>query len=280
MRFYLLLISVVTTFLGYEYWALINAFDLSFLVGLQKIGIFPKTIQLNAVSGGDLSIFLGWLGISLMILMNVYSLRKRGFFFGKLSHWLNFHIFCGLLGPILIFFHCELKARGIVGISFWSMIVSLMSGIIGKYLYRQVLMNKNQIENLGTRWEIEFSNSLAKFQISEPQENIQTILKNVLSFAGVSSKEAPGSAWKILIYTIIGDLRLLLLPIPTPRKWPINLKRELREFAFIRRKALHLSFFQRVLGHWHSLHVPFAFFMYGAAFVHIISSLIFQKKLQ
>src|SRR5438094_505158 len=53
-------------------------------------------------SGGDRYSFeLGWAGLGSMVLMHVYSLRRRvramaGM--GKLRSWLRFHIFLGLQG--------------------------------------------------------------------------------------------------------------------------------------------------------------------------------------
>ena len=44
-----------------------------------------------------------------MVMMHVYSLRKRVKALrdlGSLRHWLQFHIFMGLQGALLVTYHC------------------------------------------------------------------------------------------------------------------------------------------------------------------------------
>ncbi|MDH3423811.1 MAG: hypothetical protein OEN00_12525, partial [Gemmatimonadota bacterium] len=77
---------------------------------------------------------------SLMILIAVvlYSLRKRTRLLGrigKMSDWLNFHIFLCLLGPFLVLLHTTFKFGGFVAISFWSMTIVVISGVFGRYVY-------------------------------------------------------------------------------------------------------------------------------------------------
>ncbi len=80
---------------------------------------------------------------TLMILFGVfwYMARKR---FRKLSrigllkHWLEFHIFLCVLGPILIFYHTSLKFGGVVAIGYWSMVAVVLSGVIGRFIYIQI----------------------------------------------------------------------------------------------------------------------------------------------
>lgn len=64
----------------------------------------------------------------------VKALRKVGSMMG----WLEFHIFCGLFGPILITFHTSLKFNGIVSVAYWSMVLVVLSGFVGRYLYVRI----------------------------------------------------------------------------------------------------------------------------------------------
>src|SRR5512135_2149039 len=80
---------------------------------------------------------------SLMIMVGVamYSSRKRLRVFGglgRIKHWLEFHIFLCLLGPILVLYHTTFKFGGLVAVSFWSMSAVVLSGVIGRYLYVQI----------------------------------------------------------------------------------------------------------------------------------------------
>ncbi|HSE42015.1 MAG TPA: hypothetical protein VLH08_14720, partial [Acidobacteriota bacterium] len=76
--------------------------------------------------GGTIGHKLGIAGSGMLTLLLVYSVRKRLRFMqgkGALSLWLKFHIFLGVAGPSLITFHSAFKLRGIVAISYWSMVI-------------------------------------------------------------------------------------------------------------------------------------------------------------
>ena len=49
----------------------------------------------------------------------------------------------------------------------------------------------------------------------------------------------------------------------------------LYDYAIIKRKIHFSEHFRRLLGYWHSFHLPFAFFMYFVAIIHIAVALIF-----
>ena len=92
-------------------------------------------------AGGSVGTKLGIIGSSMMVLMLVYSLRKRVAALrrlGALSRWLDVHIFLGVFGPLLVVLHSGFKVQGVVALSFWSMIIVASSGVLGRYLYLQI----------------------------------------------------------------------------------------------------------------------------------------------
>ncbi|HEY0143966.1 MAG TPA: hypothetical protein VGF48_23975 [Thermoanaerobaculia bacterium] len=91
--------------------------------------------------GGSLGKAFGMIGAGLMTVMLLYSVRKRVRPLrkaGPLSIWLDFHIFCGVIGPLLVILHSSFKVQGLVAVSFWSMIAVALSGVLGRYLYLQI----------------------------------------------------------------------------------------------------------------------------------------------
>lgn len=81
---------------------------------------------------------LGITGLSLMVVMHAYSLRKHLRFmrnWGSVTLWLEFHIFCGIFGPVLITLHTSFKFNGLISVAYWSMLIVVASGFIGRYLY-------------------------------------------------------------------------------------------------------------------------------------------------
>ncbi len=95
---------------------------------------------------------LGILGFVLMMLTEVlYSLRKRSRFttWGKMSSWLQFHIFTGLVGPFMIFLHTSWKFNGLAGVVTLMTLIVTLSGIIGRYIYTRIPRTVDGIE-IGT----------------------------------------------------------------------------------------------------------------------------------
>ena len=90
---------------------------------------------------GSVGLALGIGGSVLMLAMQAYSVRKKVKAMGRLGSlqaWLDFHIFCGILGPVLITFHTSFKFNGIVSVAYWSMVLVFASGFVGRYLYVRI----------------------------------------------------------------------------------------------------------------------------------------------
>jgi len=78
----------------------------------------------------------------------VYSLRKRAHLarWGKMSEWLQFHIFTGLVGPYMVLLHTSWKFNGVAGAVTLLTIVVVMSGFIGRYIYTRIPRTADGIE--------------------------------------------------------------------------------------------------------------------------------------
>jgi hypothetical protein len=89
----------------------------------------------------------GVLGSGMMLFgVLMYAVRKRWHAlarWGKLKHWLQFHIFLCTLGPFFILLHTSFKIGGLVSIAFWSMTLVVLSGIFGRYVYARIPKSVN-----------------------------------------------------------------------------------------------------------------------------------------
>ncbi len=262
-------------FLCFEYFALNNHPENSWL---RKIG-FAATSK----PGNQLSLFLGWSGLSLMIAMNVYTARKKFSFLegkGSLIAWLEFHIFCGLLGPTFILFHCNFKARGLVAISFWSMLIAASSGVIGRYLYNQVVGLRRNIQDDVDKWQGKLKKMQAAADPALSDESLDKLKVTALAYAGVKAHhisadgEFKVNPFTIFFSSLAGDIRMLMDPPRTAKGLPPNSRHVLKYFALARRRVLFLQPFRDLVAYWHTFHLPFAIFMYAAAFIHVIAALI------
>jgi hypothetical protein len=81
---------------------------------------------------------LGIAGLAMMLVPLAYAARKkwrRLSRFGSMKTWLDVHIFCGIVGPVLVTFHSALKFNGVISVAYWSMVAVMLSGFVGRYLY-------------------------------------------------------------------------------------------------------------------------------------------------
>jgi hypothetical protein len=84
---------------------------------------------------------LGILGFLLMLMTEIlYSLRKRmrTVRFGRMSMWLQFHIFTGLVGPYMVLLHTSWKFNGLAGVTTLLTVVIVISGFVGRYIYTRI----------------------------------------------------------------------------------------------------------------------------------------------
>ncbi len=84
---------------------------------------------------------IGIFGFILMLMTELlYSLRKRtrSASWGKMSSWLQFHIFTGLVGPYMVLLHTSWKFNGIASVTTLFTLIIVVSGFIGRYIYTRI----------------------------------------------------------------------------------------------------------------------------------------------
>lgn len=96
---------------------------------------------------------LGIIGFILMLMTEIlYSLRKRtrSARWGRMSSWLQFHIFTGLVGPYMVLLHTSWKFNGLAGATTLFTIIIVISGFIGRYIYTRIPRTTDGLEIEGT----------------------------------------------------------------------------------------------------------------------------------
>ncbi len=104
--------------------------------------------QIPAASG-FFGHMIGVVGFLLMLLTEIlYSLRKRSrkARWGRMSEWLQFHIFTGLVGPYMVLLHTSWKFNGLAGAVTVLTVIIVVSGFIGRYIYTLVPRNLEGLE--------------------------------------------------------------------------------------------------------------------------------------
>jgi hypothetical protein len=117
--------------------AIISAFLVELLLSSSSDRRFGHTQRGHVV---------GWIGLSVILLAFVYSLRKRhGLKLGTPKGWLHVHLIAGVVGPVLILVHSGAHFHALVPIfAMVAMAVVVISGIVGQAIHLFALRTLNR----------------------------------------------------------------------------------------------------------------------------------------
>jgi hypothetical protein len=115
-------------------------------------------------AGGFMGHLIGMAGALLMCLALLYPFRKRVLKKRGKSNPLNRHIYYGLIGPSLVVIHAAHKFSNLIGvITFLSMFLIVLSGIVGRFLFgrvnRTLKEQQHDLSLLKARFELEKENT-------------------------------------------------------------------------------------------------------------------------
>lgn len=232
---------------------------------------------------------LGILGSCMLLLLFLYSVRKREFLgirFGRLRRWLDIHIFFGLIGPIFITLHTAGKFHGVVSISYFSMLAVMLSGIFGRYIYMHIprdpkgtalsLQQLDSKDRLMTRMLVEQyrvgPEVIREIGRLAGMQNI-TRRKGVLLFISLIFHDLTR---RLSNYRMRKQLRALLRDASPRLVSEIIVLAEQKKLLLQRRAFLNMT--RKIFHYWHVLHKPFAYIMIIIMFLHIIVTVTFGYR--
>jgi len=254
---------VVTVYLfirGFEYYQtpLEERFYQDSHAYLKASGIFGQGL-------GVIGTFLILFGVVLYITAKKYGYLER---FIRLRYLLEFHIFLCTLGPIMILFHTTFKFGGIVSIAFWSMVIVVLSGVVGRYIYNQIPrtisgrelslaeIKKEQAAGLSILDNLIGADTKLKSDILDYHNPYGWGLQNYL----YERKHSKQMAKRVAALDLIKEQKTLVL-----KSAKVEWKME--------RRIARLASMQRLFKLWHVFHRPFALIMLIIVVVHIGATL-------
>ena len=240
-----------------------------------KRAFHPKYAELKPT--GTYSHGLGIIGAGLITIGVVtYSSRKRLrmlWSLGKLSIWLEFHIFVCLLGPILVVYHTTFKAGGVAAISLWTMLSVAGSGVIGRFLYAQIPRNLAGAELSETQIRAEIDRLGKSLSTNPLGAQIAKIVDE--SFAAL---KRPDSLWdavksfvrlRIVRRHVSGTIRMLISTSRLSRSHAAALTHAADARAILLQRALVVSQVGKLFHLWHVIHLPFSAIMFITLAAHV-----------
>jgi hypothetical protein len=225
---------------------------------------------------GTVGHVMGITGLSLMVVMHLYSLRKRAPWLsrlGSINTWLEAHIFCGFFGPVLVTLHTSFKFNGLVSVAYWSMVIVVASGFVGRYLYVRIPRSIRGHELGRAELEAKAAELRQRFhEIELPTEMATRIAAFEAASVPVSEDE---TTWMGLL---IGEpkLRLRLFTLSRHLHRVVDDRRLvseqltlLAERDLLVRRIVYLKKTKRLFDLWRVYHKPLAVLMGIIVVVHV-----------
>jgi hypothetical protein len=246
-------------------------------------------VQEPYASNSDSAYFLGLVGGSLMLALLLYPLRKRLRWMqriGPLRIWFRFHMFAGVLGPMLILFHSTFQVRSInAAVALTSMLLVAASGLVGRFFYRRI--HRGLYGSRATQAELQvlLDNQLKSMRSSSLLP--QAVLEEVENFARLVS-HVPEGRWRRIVHFVTLGVRrrfagrrarlALTLHTKSNHKDFINdladmdeLLRNINATLIAAQSAAQFLTYERLFSHWHTVHIPFLFMLLLTALVHVVA---------
>ncbi|MFQ5736654.1 MAG: hypothetical protein ACE5GY_07305 [Thermodesulfobacteriota bacterium] len=229
---------------------------------------------------------IGWIGSGMMVVMMLYTVRKRFSFMGALGsmrRWLSIHMFFGVMGPLLVTLHTTFKLHGLVATSFWCMITTMVFGILGRYIYVQIPRSITGAE-LGVKDIDDMVRGIdAGLEGFRTNANISRLFKEV---EHVDERAGEMNLVAALPYMIGNDMknrfRIMRINRILKRRFKLGprargrIVEHLRKKAALIRKKNLLTTSHRMLHYWHVFHIPLAIVMFFIMFLHIAVYYVFR----
>ena len=266
---------------SYELWSALGAMLLTTLLYLWVVARLDTVPPAGDLFGHG----LGIAGFLLMLMTEtLYSLRKRSRSarWGRMSSWLRFHIFTGLVGPYLVLLHTSWKFNGLAGVVTALMITVVLSGVVGRYIYTAVPRTVDGAMVEAAELEPQIAAAEADLQrwLAGRPEADQGLAQRM---AALPTTGGPllvlGRAfldWEYRLAWRRERRRMGALEKAQARE----LDRLLRQRRSLRRQVASLALARRMLATWHAVHIPIGVVLFTAAFVHIGAAIYYATLLK
>lgn len=200
---------------------------------------------------------LGVAGLAMMTVPILYAARKRWSVaarLGGMKRWLDVHIFCGTVGPVLVTYHSAFKFNGIISVAYWSMVAVMLSGFVGRYLYVRIPRSLRGTELGYAEIEAQAAGMLA--DVASAGVSIDS-LRDLRGSRGLRARRQQRHAHRRLVEQGL-----------EPEK-AAAVVRLAAERALLLRRLAQLARTRRWFGYWHVFHVPLVYVMFGIALLHV-----------
>ncbi len=229
---------------------------------------------------------LGIFGFTLMVMTEtLYSIRKRSRSarFGKMSTWLKFHIYTGLVGPFLVLLHSSWKFNGLAGAVMLLTLIIVFSGFVGRYIYTAIPRTADGTEIDAANIQLQITKvetQLKSWMASQPTDT------RTFGLRLVSIPDQPQSGTNAILSRAFADLSFRIRLItetrhlaPKQKAVVLQLEDLIKQRRLLRRQMSGIASARKLLSIWHTVHVPIGIALFTTAIFHITAAIYYATFL-
>jgi hypothetical protein len=231
-----------------------------------------------------LGYWLGLIGGVMMLLAFFYTafkymaaLRTRA----VMKHWLTIHIFFGVTGPVLVLIHSTFRIGSLNGgIALVSMLLVLVSGIMGRFLYSRTHFGLGGSKARAKDLQEMLKLAGHKIKSDRLNEFTESVLTQKGTF-GYALWDLVSFGWRSrwLYFRITENMRHHLKKIAEHNDWDAatvrqkrrEFKRQLRQYIYVLKKVALFRVYERFFNFWRNAHVPLLYLLLMSGVVHVIA---------
>jgi hypothetical protein len=236
---------------------------------------------------------LGIIGGSMMLLLLIYSARKRApwlRWMGGIPLWFEIHMVLGIVGPVLVLFHSNFKLGAAnSNVALFCMLLVAGSGIVGRYIYTRLHARMDgheysleQLRAVGARLRSQ-STSIAFLPgvldaIDRVEQRLILPPKNFL--ARVPHLMTGGVRMALARWHVRREIKRAVVVAVRSDSALIARHAQRISSAATRyadrrleagRRVAEYQLYARLFSFWHVLHIPLFFMLLIAGIVHVVA---------
>ena len=237
--------------------------------------------------------WLGIIGGSLMLSLLLYPLRKKIRFlhrFGSTRSWFRMHMILGLLGPLLVLYHCNFRLGSFNSrVALYCMLLVAISGIVGRHFYAAIHRGLYGRKLTLAELQRDLANS------AEKSQGLATLMPRLVARLDRLCDDLQGDKvtnslgirrslrWLLtqpcirvsLLWTARRELRLAAVRFEVVARDQKRLRRTtsrfVRGYMELMTRVAKFTVYERLFAIWHVLHLPIFFVMVISALVHVLA---------
>ena len=242
--------------------------------------------------GDNLGYNIGLVGGLMMLIMLLYSLRKRVKFmkgWGVLPTWFRSHMVLGILGPALVMFHSTFIIHSInAGVALICMMLVSGSGIFGRFFYTKIHngLYGREVSLKGMHEDLERTGSFRRSFMNFAPE-----IEHSLERFRVRAEGGKDSIWNFLSIgtraafltrSLTKELHEVMYAQAHEKKWDVGQIKQvdklyeeyaanIRTYIKSLRDATQFHTYEKLFSLWHIFHIPLVYMLVFSGIYHVIA---------